>query len=214
MLARMTDSIARRERSALCDLAITVGSDAPTLCEGWDAGDLVAHLLVRERDPIASLGNIVPALADLNARAMARRQERAFPAMVEQLRTPPAPLRVVPLVDRLMNTFEMVVHHEDLRRGAEGWEPRQLDAADVDSLWSQLSKGMSFFGRKLPVPTVVRRADTGATAVAKKGPDPVTITGDVVELVLFLFGRGAVRGLVFEGDDAAVAAVRAADLGA
>jgi uncharacterized protein (TIGR03085 family) len=214
MLARMTDSIARRERGALCDLALQVGADAPTLCAGWTAGDLVAHLVVRERDPIASLGNIVPALADRNRSAMTRRQERGFPAMVEQLRTPPAPLRLVPVVDRLMNTFELVVHHEDLRRGGADWEPRRLPAADVDSLWSQLSKGMSFFGRKLPVPTVVRRADTGATAVAKKGPDPVTITGDVVELILFLFGRSAVRGLVLEGDDAAVEAVRTADLGA
>lgn len=207
-------SLARRERSALCDLAAELGAEAPTLCEGWDAGDLVAHLLVRERDPLASLGNIVPALASMNARAMARRQERPFDTMVEQLRTPSAPLRLVPVADRLMNTFELVVHHEDLRRGAPDWEPRRLDPADLDDLWSQLSKGMSFFGRKLPAPTVVRRADTGATAVAKKGADPVTITGDVVELILFLFGRDAVRGLTFEGDEEAVAAVRAADLGA
>ena len=54
---------------------------------------------------------------------------------------------------------------------------------------------------------------TGATATARKGPDPVTITGPVVELVLFLFGRDQVRDLSFEGPPDAVARVREADLG-
>ena len=40
----MSTSLARRERDALCDLALLLGPDAPTLCEGWDARDLVTHL--------------------------------------------------------------------------------------------------------------------------------------------------------------------------
>jgi uncharacterized protein (TIGR03085 family) len=210
----MTESLARRERAALCDLAVEVGADAPTLCDGWTASDLVAHLLVRERNPIASLGNVVESMAPRTQAAMAKRQQTGYDAMVATLRTPPAPLRVLPFVDRMMNGFEYLVHHEDLRRGAEGWEPRTLDRADVDALWSQLSRGASFFGRKLPGPTVLRRTDTGATAVVRKGADPVTISGDVLELILFLFGRSATLGLEFEGPEAAVAAVRAADLGA
>ncbi len=210
----MTESLARRERAALCDLALEVGAESPTLCDGWTSADLVAHLLVRERDPIASLGNIVDSLADRNARAMAKRREQGYDAMVATLRTPPVPLRVLPFVDRLMNGFEYLVHHEDLRRGVPGWEPRALPAGTIDGLWSQLSRGAPFFGRKLPAPTVLRRADTGATAVLRKGPDPVTITGPVVELVLFLFGRSATVGLEFDGPDDAVLAVRETDLGA
>ena len=209
----MTESLARRERTALCDLAMEVGADAPTLCEGWNARDLVAHLLVRERDPIASLGNVVESMSGRTAAAMSKRQAAGYDAMVATLRRPPAPLRVLPLVDRLMNGFELLVHHEDLRRGQEGWRPRELDAADLDALWSQLGRGAAFFGRRLPGPTVLRRADTGATAVAKKGPDPVTVTGDVVEIVLFLFGRSATTGLELDGPDAAVEALRSADLG-
>src|SRR6478735_6079366 len=171
----MTESLARRERAALCDLAVEVGADAPTLCEGWTASDLVAHLLVRERNPVASLGNIVESMAPRNRSAMAKRQTQGYDAMVATLRTPPAPLRVLPFVDRMMNGVEYLVHHEDLRRGVEGWRPRTLDPADVDALWSQLSRGAAFFGRKLPGPTVLRRADTGATTVARKGEDPVTI---------------------------------------
>lgn len=209
----MSALLARRERSDLCDLALAVGPDAPTLCEGWDARDLVTHLLVRERRPVSSLGNVLPQLAGLTERAMAQGRERAFGVQVETLRSPSPPLRLVPVMDRLMNTFELVVHHEDLRRAQPDWEPRPLPPEDLDVLWSQLSKGAAFFGRRLPAPTVVRRSDTGATATARKGPDPVVVTGPVVELVLFLFGRDQTRGLTFEGPPAAVERVRNADLG-
>lgn len=210
----MTDTFALRERHALCDLAASTGPDAPTLCEGWDARMLVAHLLVRENKPIASLGNVVGPLAGLNQKAMERRAAQPFEGEVAELRTPSRILRTVPPLDALINTFEMVVHHEDLRRGQPGWKPRSLPSEDLDLLWSQLSKGGKFFGRKLPVPTVVRRADTGATATLRKGADPVTVSGDVVELILFVFGRDAAHDLVFEGSDARVQALRDADLSA
>lgn len=210
----MTDSLALRERRALCDLALALGPDAPTLCEGWDAQDLIAHLLVRERNPISSLGNALPPLAGLTERAMEQRRTKSFEVQVEKLRTPSPVLRVVPLLDRLINTFELVVHHEDLRRGQPDWALRELPVEDADLLWSQLSRGGVFFGRKLPVPTVIRRVDTGGTAALRKGDDPVTVTGPVVELVLFLFGRSAIRDLVFDGPDDRIMTLRAADLGA
>lgn len=207
-------SLAHRERLALCDLALVLGPHAPTLCDGWDAQDLVSHLLVRERNPISSLGNVVPPLSGLTDRAMAQSRAKPFEVQVEKLRSPSPPLRLLPPLDRLINTFELVVHHEDLRRGAAAWEPRELPDADVDVLWSQLRRGGSFFGRKLPVPTVLRRSDTGATATLRKGDDPVTVTGPVVELVLFLFGRTAVRDVDFEGPEDRVVTLRSADLGA
>ncbi|ABL82537.1 MULTISPECIES: TIGR03085 family metal-binding protein [unclassified Nocardioides] len=210
----MSAPLALRERTELCDLALALGPDAPTLCEGWDARDLVSHLLIRERRPVSALGNIVPPLAGLTDRAMAQGRERSFGVQVETLRRPSPPLRLVPLLDGLMNTFELVVHHEDLRRAQPGWEPRTLPAADLDLLWSQLRRGGAFFGRRLPVPAVVRRSDTGATATVRKGPDPVVIAGPVVEVVLFLFGRDQVRDLDFEGSAERVAALRSADLGA
>ncbi|HEU5036027.1 MAG TPA: TIGR03085 family metal-binding protein [Nocardioides sp.] len=208
----MTDHLALRERHELCDLALALGPDVPTLCEGWDAQDLVSHLLVRERNPLSSLGNVVPPLAGLTERAMAHRRARPFEVQVEKLRSPSPALRVARPLDALINTFEMVVHHEDLRRAQPDWSPRTLPAADLDLLWSQLRRGGAFLGRQLPVPTVLRRSDTGATTVLRKGSDPVTVTGPVVELVLFLFGRTAVRDLVFEGPDERVAALRSADL--
>ena len=208
----MTDSLALRERRALCDLAQVLGPDAPTLCEGWDARDLVAHLLVRERDPISALGNVVPPLAGVTERAMVRRAAKPFDGQVETLRSPSPALRVLPPVDRLINTVEMLVHHEDLRRGQPDWAPRDLGDADLDLLWSQLRRGGALFGRRLPVPTQLRRSDTGATATVRKGSDPVVVSGGVVELVLFLFGRTALHDVTFDGTQDAVAALRSADL--
>lgn len=209
----MADSLAKRERRELCDLALALGPDAPTLCEGWSASDLMAHLVVRERKPIAAAGNVVERLSGMTERAMAKQQTRGFEVLVERYRTPAPFLRVLPPVDEAMNGFELLVHHEDLRRGAPGWEPRELPADELDLLWKRLSKGIAFFGRRLPVPTVIRRADTGATVTAKKGDDPVTVTAPVVELVLFLFGRSATRDLAVDGPEDRVAALLSANLG-
>jgi uncharacterized protein (TIGR03085 family) len=209
----MADSLARRERRELCDLALVLGPDAPTLCEGWTAADLVAHLVVRERRPIASVGNVFERLSGLAERAMARQQTQGYEVLVEKLRTPAPFLRALPQVDEVMNGFELLVHHEDLRRGGAAWEPRSFPDAELDLLWKRLVRGIGLLGRRLPVPTVVARADTGAELVAKKGEGPVTVRGPVVELVLFLFGRSATRGLTFDGPDDKVAALQAADRG-
>jgi uncharacterized protein (TIGR03085 family) len=209
----VTAPLSRRERTALCDLAIEVGPGSPTECTGWTAKDLVIHLLVRERSPLGAAGIMASPLEGFTRRASERYGQREYDELVDRLRSPGG-MFAIPAVDRAANTFEYVVHHEDLRRSQPDWEPRQLDPADIDTLWASLTKGLGFFGRKLPGPTVVRRADTGATAVGKKGAAPVTVTGDVVELILFLFGRSATRGLEFDGPEKAVAALREADLGA
>ena len=51
------EPLSRTERAALCNTALDAGADAPTLCEGWTVKDLVIHLLVRERDPLAAPGD-------------------------------------------------------------------------------------------------------------------------------------------------------------
>lgn len=208
----MTTPLSRRERTDLCDLALVLGEDAPTLCSGWDAKALVIHLLVRERRPIGAAGIVVSPLSGLTERASAHYDRVDFTVLVEKLRSPGL-VFAVPAVDKAANTFEYVVHHEDLRRGQPDWQPRDLDPADADDLWARLSKAGSFLGRQLPVPVVICRAGTTEIATIKKGERPVTITGDVVELLLFLFGRDTARSLDFGGPDSAVAAVRAANLG-
>lgn len=205
--------LARREREALCDLALAVGPDAPTLCGGWTARDLVAHLLVRERHPVGALGIAIGPLAGLAERAMDRLRATPYDDLVARLRSPgPSPYALAP-VEVLANTLEYVVHHEDLRRGRPGWSPRDLPAPDLDLVWRLTGGAGRMLVRPADVPVRVVRSDTGASATLRRGADPVVVTGPVVELTLLLFGRSAVRELTYEGPPAAVAALRGTDLG-
>lgn len=208
-----TPSLARRERLALCDLALALGEDSPTLCGDWTAKQLVEHLLVRERSPLAAAGIAVPGLSGLAEREMARTGRRDFEVLVERLRTPGLTPYALPLVERTFNTLEYFVHHEDLRRARPGWAPRPLADADQHRLWRAIRVGGRGLVRAIGVPVRIRRSDTDAVATLRHGADPVTITGMPSELVMFLFGRDQAHGLEFEGPAERVGKVRRADLG-
>ena len=205
-------SLARRERQALCDLAVTLDGTAPTLCGDWDLSLLLAHLIVRERRPLKASGIMIPALAGVTERAMAKEAATGAPAMVALLRKPPRTPYSLPVIERFTQTLEYFVHHEDIRRAQSGWEPRELPTEDVEELWTLLSRSGVYLGRGLPVPTRLSRSDRpGTSAAFKKGDDPVVVTGPVGELVLWAFGRSAVRDLTYDGPDDAVASLQGAD---
>ena len=205
-------SLARVERQQLCDAALAAGPDAPTLCGDWDVRDLLAHLLVRERSPLGAAGIQVAPLAGLTDRAMDRATARDFPDLVEAVRKARTPL-ALPLVDDVMNTVEFFVHHEDIRRAKPGWSPRALSRAEESALWTAIKIGGRGLVRPAGVPVTIRRADGGASATLRGGPDPVVLTGLPSEIVLFLFGRHETRGLSLSGPDDAIAALESANLG-
>jgi uncharacterized protein (TIGR03085 family) len=209
----VTPPLARRERHELCDLALTVGEDAPTLCGDWTVKDLMAHLLVRENRPWSAVGIVVPPLAGLTDRSMERMARKEFGVLVEQLRDPGLTAFRLKPVEVAANTLEYFVHHEDIRRAQPGWEPRVLDGADEDLIWKFARGSGRMLARPVGVPLRVRRSDTGATATLLRGDDPVVISGLPSELALFLYGRDQVRDLAFEGPPDGVARVRDADLG-
>jgi uncharacterized protein (TIGR03085 family) len=105
-------SMSKAERAHLCDLALQLGQDEPTLCGDWTVKDLVVHLLVREGSP-AAIGITVSQLSGLTDFASRRLSGREFAVLVERLRNgPPAysPFRVGK-VDAIFNTLEYFVHH-------------------------------------------------------------------------------------------------------
>jgi uncharacterized protein (TIGR03085 family) len=55
-MSSSSPSFVDRERRELADLFEQVGPAAPTLCDGWDAAHLAAHLVSRERRPDALPG--------------------------------------------------------------------------------------------------------------------------------------------------------------
>ncbi|WP_181782620.1 TIGR03085 family metal-binding protein [Pseudonocardia pini] len=187
-------SLATTERAALSDTLAELGPDRPTLCEGWDTRDLLAHLLVRERQPWAAGGIVVPVLAPLTERGMAGYSDTPWEDMVAELRggAPPwSPYRIGRL-DEVANGAEFFVHHEDARRGAPGWEPRPADPERDAQLWTLVTKMGRLLLRRSPVGVVVRRPE-GASQVIRTGPGLVTLVGDPGELVLHLFGRDEAR---------------------
>ncbi len=209
-----SEPLVRRERHELCDLALSLGPDAPTLCGDWSVRDLVAHLLVRENSMIGAAGITFSPMAGLTARAMARAARKPLTEMVEKLYDPGLTWYRLPGVERLTNTLEYFVHHEDLRRAQPGWQPRDLPPADQDELWKLLKGSAKLSTRKAGVPVVVRRTDRpGKSATVRGGADPVVVTGLPSELVLFFFGRTHLRDVELDGPPEAITRLREADKG-
>jgi uncharacterized protein (TIGR03085 family) len=205
---------ARIERSALCDLFLEVGPNAPTLCEGWTTRDLAAHLIVREHRPDAAIGLVASPLAAHGEKVRVATAARPWDELVAGVRAGPpiwSPMRIAAL-DRAANTVEFFVHHEDVRRAAEGWTPRTLDP-DLDAqLWSTLQRMGRFSMRKAPGGVVLATPD-GRSVTAKEASPSVTMTAPPAELTLFTSGRQAHALVDLEGPDDQVEAMRTAQFG-
>jgi uncharacterized protein (TIGR03085 family) len=208
-------SLSQRERSALVDTLRRVGPDAPTLCAGWTARDLAAHLVVRERRLDATPGLALGFLAGYTARVQDKTaRTTSWDELVELVAAGPPAYSPFKLLDAVANLGEMFIHHEDVRRAAGpegGWQPRALDQSTVAALGRQLGLLTRMTLAKQPAQVVLQTTEGRRLARLGHG-DAVTVTGDVPELVLFIAGRDAVR-LEFDGDPQAVAAVRAARRG-
>lgn len=187
-------TLAIDERAAICDAFERAGPDRPTLCEGWSTADLLAHLLVRERQTWLNAGIVVSALTPITEHAMRSYAAIPWADRVELLRAGApiwSPWRLGAL-DRWGNAAEFFVHHEDVRRGEPGWEPRPADPTRDAQLWALLSRMGRILYRSSPVGIVLRRP-SGGEQVVRTGPGVVTIVGEPAELVLHAFGRDAVR---------------------
>jgi uncharacterized protein (TIGR03085 family) len=214
----MTNPLDARERVQLCARFDELGPDAPTLCDGWTTFDLAAHLVVRERNPLAGpgilAGDKVPALGRATESAMGREKQRGYEAVVERVRTgPPFGPFAVPGLRTQINLVEYAVHHEDVRR-ANGLE-RRVDVEDLqDALWPLLVRLGRFALRGVPPGVGVELARPGGEArVVRHGVRIVRATGEPLELLLWAYGRGDHAEVAFEGeDDDDVAAVRSAHL--
>ncbi|WP_049579450.1 TIGR03085 family metal-binding protein [Streptomyces sp. SBT349] len=205
---------AKRERLLLADLLESAGPEAPTLCAGWTARDLAAHVVVRERRADAAGGIVIKPLAARSERVRNEFAARPYDELIQLIRT--GPPRVSPFslkqIDEAANTVEFYIHAEDVRRARPDWTPRELDAVFSDALWKRLESGARIMGRRSPVGLVLRRPN-GQTAVAHKGAPVVTVTGDPGELLMFASGRQEAAKVRVEGDEDAIMRLRKAKLG-
>lgn len=203
-----TQPLSRTERALLCEVFDEVGPDAPTMCQGWAARDLAAHLVARERRPDVAAAVVLPMIPALTRRLQAVQDElaaRPWSELVDLVRSgPPAwsPLGL-PIVERSANSAEYFVHHEDVRRARPGWAPRDLPAATQEDLWGILRGRARLFYRNAPAGVLLHRSDTGAgelTICARRDARSVTLTGQPQELLLYAMGRTSVARVELTGD--------------
>jgi uncharacterized protein (TIGR03085 family) len=204
-------TLARTERLALADLLDEIGPDAPTLCGDWTTRDLAAHLVVRERRPDATPGIAVKALSGWTEQVQDSYAERPYDELVQLVRTGPGRLSpfALPGADKLLNTSEYAVHHEDVRRAQRGWAPRDLPVRVQDSLWKVVTTRAPLSLRGMDATVELRRSDKPRSHPSShgKGPSTVTLTGEPMELLLYLFGRREHAQVVIGGDAPAIAAL-------
>lgn len=209
-----TLSPARRERLALCDLFDQVGPDAPTLCEGWTAFDLAAHLVVRERDPIGAAGILVPPLAGVTEQAMQRaRQRHGFDGLVRLVREGP-PVGPFRWFEDQVNLNEYVVHHEDVRRGDGTTGPRDPgELGDVaEAVWHALERLAKLVALRVRGIPLVLEWPGHAAITVKRGADPVVLRGEPIELALYVNGRKHAAAVDLTGPQNQIDTLAAANL--
>jgi uncharacterized protein (TIGR03085 family) len=204
---------AQQERAALAALLDETGPDGPTLCEGWQTQDLVAHLVLRERRPDAAVGVMGGPLAGYTARIQRQYLERhPYPELITLFKSGPPALSVfaIPGADEAANMVEYFVHHEDVRRAAPQWTERPLDAGLSAALWKRL-KSARLFLRSAPTGVVLAQETAGKLdlIVAKTAAPSVTVTGSPAELTMWSMGRVSAAHVTLDGPDDAVAKLTA-----
>ena len=205
-------TVAQQERAALVTTMRGVGPEQPTLCGDWTTRDLAAHLVIRERRLDAAPGIMVPKFAGYTERVQNQvAAENDWNVLLDQIASGPPLLSPFKLLDPFVNVAEMFIHHEDVRRAVTGCEPRQLDAATTSSLARQVSLMSRMTMSKTPARVTLKTPDGTTLTTVGKGP-AVTVTGEPGELLMFISGRDQAK-LTFNGDDAAVSAVRDGERG-
>ena len=205
----MRPDLDQRERAELSDLLDDLGPDQPTLCEGWTTSAMAAHLVVRERQPLAMPGILVGGRFEATTERMMHREleRHGYHGTVERVRTgpPPGPLRFGPIRSRV-NLIEMTVHHEDVRR-ANAREAR-TDRPDLDdAIWAALGSSLRFFllrGRVRGLRVELERPGGDRHAAGPDDGPKVLLTGLPVECLLYLQGRRAASRAAVTGDPDAV----------
>lgn len=200
-------------RRSLAEELLEAGPDAPTLCAGWTARDLAAHLVIREHRPDAAIGIAVPAFTRWTSRVQTAEAAKAFPEVVATFAAGPpllSPFRI-PLVARLADPAEFAIHREDVRRARPGWRCLPADPALLDVLWQRLRAIGSLTARRSRVGIRVVRTDAPGNVQLNRHTPQIILRGDPLEILLRMSGRSQTNVEVI-GDEAAVRAFNCAQL--
>lgn len=183
-----------RQRDACCAVLDAVPPDAPTLCEGWTAVDLAAHLDALCRDPLSLPGIALRPLEGM-ARVRARRLQTrlGYPALVRRLHTgsPWIPaFGIDPWQGWGHHLGEWFVHTEDVRR-ANDLAPASIETDLDEALWRRVQAAARVLNRRRPTGLVLRCPD-GREARVVDRPSVQVVVGVPSELLVWVYrGRAA-----------------------
>lgn len=193
------------ERSALAATARASGPDDPTLCHGWSTRHLLAHLVIREQRPLHAAFDILSRREPGNERFLGRLAANAvshagYRALIDRFeRGAPRWSPSMWAGDRA-HLLEYVVHHEDIRRAAaEPAAAREMPAGQLKTIWGYLTATSKLLLRGSPT-GIALQTPGRTTREVRKGSLTVTISGDPVELALYLFGRRTVADVEIVGE--------------
>lgn len=205
------------ERTRLIDRLAEVGPDAPTLCEGWQARDLLMHLIKREIIPHAVVGSWMPTrIGEAASEKLAHVEDASWEELLDIFtsgRQSLSPLRIG-AIDSFVNTLEYVIHTEDINRAQTPPIEEAYSDDEQKHIFARLGAMAQVIFARSPV-TVRLNAGTFGTKemfISKRNDSAVTITGEPIELALFCFGRDDAATVGFEGDESDIEAMKASRL--
>jgi len=189
--------ISKSERQGLVETLKALGPDAPTLCEGWMTKHLLAHLIMRETEPVNASGIL---LKGRQKQTQNRLEELSthFESNLSKLMSGPPLWNPMRYLDKWVNALEMLIHHEDVLRAQPNWQRRKFTDSETKEFDFLLKIAPRFLVRGAKVlPTLV----VGDLPTSGR----IILRGDQVDLLLFLAGRQSASSVSIEGDESDVA---------
>jgi uncharacterized protein (TIGR03085 family) len=194
----MTAHLRDARKAETCRLLGLVRPDAPTLCAGWTAHDLAAHLWGLNHavlQPVTETLGPAPVADRLRERVISR---WSYQELLRRLTEGPSSFRWMPadvLEGHRHALGEWYIHGEDVRR-VHDLPADPGDDTLQEALWRRLLVAAPQLKRRECLE--FRRPD-GVTHRIGSGSPTHTITGRPSELLLWAYGRTAVADVVVAG---------------
>ncbi|NVM99789.1 TIGR03085 family metal-binding protein [Arthrobacter sp. SDTb3-6] len=196
------------ERLAMVETFRGADPEAPTLCEGWNGRRLLAHLVMREHAPLKQLldaaSRPVPGserrLGDVAAAALT---PAGYGGLLARFAAGTGTANPMTWLGDSVQLVEYVIHHEDVRRGGGNHQPRSLPPGQLDALWARLPLMARMAYRRSPTAVTIAAKNHPAVPV-HKGSGRVLVSGDPVEVALYISGRQRAADVDVTGSGAAL----------
>jgi len=214
---RHLEELRARERAEFVAMLRAVDPAAPTLCAGWSAGDIAAHVAVSEQAfgvplfvfngirrvlPARLTRRLIDGSRSTGERLNARMTARGWSEVLRRLEDGPPRLFGFGTLAQL-RVVEEWIHHEDVRRGA-GLPARAADQAYEEVLWQAGICVARFPEFELGREGLELDAGDGRRFVVGEAPVRVRASGAIGELLLYLAGRSDAADVSVVGDEAAI----------